>query len=600
MTIIYDTTETNFIGNGIAVLSPVSCEVVEAINGDYQLEMVHMIDEHNKYKEIIEDRIIQAETHRGRQPFRVYRVDRDIAGELHVYARHISYDLLQGLILNAAPTDTTAKEALRKALENTGFTGGSDVPGMNSVRWVRKSNLAAIMGTEDNSIINRWGGEVERSGFAFNIRRQLGSDNGVSVRYGKNLTGLDATTDLSGVKTRIYPTGLQEDGQTVLSLPEEYIDSPNIGMYANVRTIHIHYGDIKIGEEYPTPKDAYAALRKAANAEFEAGLDKPTVSMDVSFVDLSRTREYQDYAVLEKVDIGDQVHIYHELLQVEAKARAVSVRWNCLLKRYVSISLGQVQTSLAAANQAVSRQIAHEISGVQTAVRIATDALNAPGNSYVRFMPNISNPAEVYIMDAPEPENANHVLRMNSAGWGLSKTGINGPFTIAATGAGMVASAITTGILNANLIQVSGAGTYLDGKSLVIQHPAISAKTVMDTGGMRMYVILPNGTEQLIGGLYTVGGRTVNATNYIMDPNYPRFAARIGAMPAGEEGYGIELLLDGVQYARIALAHPEGAGAWPLRIDAEGEVVFRLKKPDQYISVRDLANRLDYLYSILD
>lgn len=45
------------------------------------------------------------------------------------------------------------------------------------------------------------------------------------------------------------PTGLKEDGQTLLKLPEKYVASPLIGNYVNEKVTRIHYSDIKIDEK---------------------------------------------------------------------------------------------------------------------------------------------------------------------------------------------------------------------------------------------------------------------------------------------------------------------------------------------------------------
>lgn len=101
--------------------------------------------------------------------------------------------------------------------------------------------------------------------------------------------------------------------------------------------------------------------------------------------------------------------------------------------------------------QLVKQAIAYT-SQVKAATDAATAVLNAPGTSYVMLYPSTANPAEIYIMDNPDKDAAVNVMRFNALGWGLSTAGINGPYTIAATAAGFVANAITTGFLSADRI----------------------------------------------------------------------------------------------------------------------------------------------------
>lgn len=445
--------ETRFDNNGLGVLDAFRCEVLEELNGQFALEMELAA---SCAEQITESSIIVADTHRGRQPFRVYRVEKYIDQTVRVYANHLSYDLLGVMIENRAPTDTTAVQALATALSGTSFSGSSDLTVIASARWVHKNPIAAIMGEDENSIINRWGGEVERDGYAINIWQRLGLDRGVAIRYRKNLTGLTAITDMSGVVTRIYPTGLAEDGQTVLQLPERYIDSDHIDDYPMIRARHIHYGDIQVGSElYPDEDAALEALRAAAVAEFAAGVDQPLVSLDVRFIDLSQTVEYANFAVLERVYLGDTVRCYHEGLNVDVSLRVTGVRWDVLRGRYAEITLGQPVSTIA---QDINRQAAllPVLEEKQTLLAAAIDAttalLNSPGASYIRFSPSISNPAEMFIMDAPDTATAVNVVRFNSAGVGVSRTGINGPYTEAITGDGVLASAITAGTIGAAVI----------------------------------------------------------------------------------------------------------------------------------------------------
>ena len=100
------------------------------------------------------------------------------------------------------------------------FKGVSTVPTIASARLVRKSLLEALMGDQDNSFLNRWGGEIDFNNFDFIIKSQIGENRGVEVTYGHNMQGFEGEVDESGVVTRIMPMGYNG-----LLLPEKYIDS---------------------------------------------------------------------------------------------------------------------------------------------------------------------------------------------------------------------------------------------------------------------------------------------------------------------------------------------------------------------------------------
>lgn len=560
---IYESTETTFTHNGLATLQPSRCIVSEKLNGEYQLDLEHPIDAEGRWKHLAEDNLLRAPTPEGDDLFRIYKDIETLSRIPRVQARHLSYDLLTDLVINNAPTDATATAALQTALQGTGFTGTSDVSGLNSVRWVRKNRLACILGDEDNSIVSRWGGEAYRRQRRFDMQAQRGMDRGVSIRYRKNLTGLELERDVTSVITRVMPTGLAEDGQTVLSLPEIYVDSPLIGNYFKPKEKHIHYGDIRLGEEgYETEEDVYAALHARVMAEYDAGLDKPTVSGKISFVDLSQTTEYKHYRQLERIHLGDTVHIWHADLGIDTTARIVGYTWDALLERYISLEIGQPALTISAMikqqNQQLLQQTTQRSDALQAAIDEATGIITSPGRSYVRFLPSLSNPAEILIMDAPDPETASNVMRFNQAGWGLSTTGINGPYATAATALGIVADSITTGLLNADKIVVQGTGTYFDGSMLRIEHSQINGRLEASPDGLKLYEKEADGSYTVIGGLFKIGNRIVMASNRIVNPLYPAFATDIGWLPIGEIGIGLDFLYNEQRCGMVGPASTDG------------------------------------------
>ena len=224
------------------ILQPFEAVVTEEINGDYSLKLTMS----RGFSEIENEQIIKVPTPKTDQLFRIYNSDIDMLGNPVFYARHIFYDLLDYFLEDTRPTGNGAL-AISKILENTPFTGTSDIETVNTAYYQMMSPVKAILGA-DNSFIEVWGGEIERDSFFVRMKKRIGADRSVSIRYRKNLTGLRLVTDLSGVFTKIMPTGLKEDGQTLLKLPEKYVESPLIGNYVNAKTTRIHYSDIKISE----------------------------------------------------------------------------------------------------------------------------------------------------------------------------------------------------------------------------------------------------------------------------------------------------------------------------------------------------------------
>ena len=333
MIILYEKNETDFTHNGWMILQPIEAIVTEELNEDYSLKVTMP-----RGSQLIEnEQIIKAPTPKTDQLFRVYNSDIDMLGNPVFYARHIFYDLLDYFIEDTRPTGSGA-DAISKILANTPFTGSSDFTKQGTAYYQMMSPVKAILGA-DNSFIEVWGGELERDNFQIRIKNHIGSDRGVSIRYRKNLTGLRFVTDLSSVATKIMPTGLKEDGQTLLKLPEKYVKSPLIDAYTNEKVTRIHYSEIKIGEKM-SEIETLNALRDAANLEFKNGLDKPQITATVEFITLEDTEEYKDFSILETVYLGDFVSVHHEDLNIDLMTKVIGYEFDALSKRYNKVTLG--------------------------------------------------------------------------------------------------------------------------------------------------------------------------------------------------------------------------------------------------------------------
>ena len=447
MIVLYKKNETDFTHNGLMILQPIEAVVTEEINGDYSLKLTMP----QGFSEIENEQIIKVPTPKTDQLFRVYNSDVNMLGNPVFYARHIFYDLLDYFLEDTRPTGNGAL-AISKILENTPFTGTSDIETVNTAYYQTMSPVKAILGA-DNAFITVWGGEVERDNFTVRIKNCIGADRSVSIRYRKNLTGLRLVTDLSSVATKIMPTGVKEDGQTLLKLPEKYVESPLIGNYVNVKTTRIHYSDVKISEEM-SESQALEALRNTAKQEFENGIDKPQVTATVEFVPLQDTEEYKDFSVLEKVYIGDTVQIFHEDLKIELSTKVISYEFDALSKRYKKVILGNVNPKYGdTQRQYVKQQAKQTTTALEQAIINATQLITGNSGGYVVLHPS-EKPQEIFIMDTPDMNSAQRVWRWNLSGLGYSSTGVNGPFELAMTMDGaIVADFITAGTINGALIK---------------------------------------------------------------------------------------------------------------------------------------------------
>ena len=312
------------------------------------------------------------------QPFRIYRVVPEL-DKITVYARHIFYDLLDNMIQSLKPSPSAVGASVVQSLSGAclsshDFSFYSDLTSTaEDVEWENVNPVVAMLG--ENGLVSKYGAELARDWYDVFLVRRVGNDTDVSIRERKNLTGISYDVDETDVVTRIMPTGEDADGN-VLYLPELYIDSPNIGAYTHPKWIHLSVSEAKEvtdGDEPKSKSQCYAEMRKAAQAEFDADCDLPTVTLKVDFVNCSDAEEYKQYAALTDIFLGDSVRVVARRIGVEVSMRMTQYTYDCLTRKYTSVTLGTAADTLEG-SMISSRQLP---SGVISGSKLAINSVGA-------------------------------------------------------------------------------------------------------------------------------------------------------------------------------------------------------------------------------
>lgn len=453
--ILFEPKTKDFNSNGLGRLTDAtSCLVTEERNGEYELEMKYPIDGILS-QNIKMASIIWAEPGEGRepQPFSVYKVSKPMNGIVTINAEHMSYQL--SYIPCAPFTAQTAVGALsgfeQHAAEDCPYTFWTDKTTSGSFAVSVPASIRSRLGGVEGSILDVFGGEFEFDRYIVKLWENRGADNGVVLRYGKNITDLTQEENISNTITGIYPYWADSDGNLV-ELPEKVISSEKALNFPYPRTIPVDFSSKFQGQ--PTTDE----LRTAAEAYMKSNnVGIPSVSISVSFVPLWQTEEYKDLALLESVKLCDVITVDYETLGVKAKAKIVRTVYDVLKGRYQSLEVGDVRATLASTIAEQNQQIADKPSKgfLDDAVRNATNWLTGVNGGYVVFHKNANGqPYEILIMDTDDIDTAKNVWRWNQNGWGHSKNGYNGPYTMAATiDGGILADFITAGTMLANRIK---------------------------------------------------------------------------------------------------------------------------------------------------
>lgn len=470
MITLHESDSIDFLSNnGLGILKDcISAEVIEEINGEFSISIEYPI-ESRLYNELIQERIIVSDVGYGdRQAFRIKNIEETLKSK-KIYATHIFYDLADNLLEDVYPKSLNGNNAINWILSKTqykhNFTGFSDIDLATSARYVRKNGVQALIGNEENSFVHRWGGEINRNNFNISIINKRQSSNIIkTIRYRKNLKGINFNLDFTTVGTRLMPMGYD-----ALMLPEKYIDSPLINQYAHPIIKVLEYSDVKVKttedeEGFDTIAEAREELRRLVQKDIEAGIDKPTLSTTIDFAKLSDTQEYKNYKNLEDLYIGDSINVFVEKINIDIEQRIVKTTYNALTKKFTKYELGCVKTNYA--TQSVKNETKLQEITLPNLLAIAKD--NATSQITTALGGYVyKTQGELFIMDTDNPNTAQKVWRWNLNGLGYSSTGINGPYELAMTQDGnIVADFIRTGTMSVSRIE--GLSNLLNGYSVQI------------------------------------------------------------------------------------------------------------------------------------
>ena len=469
---VFSPSDTDYTSNGDVVIQATLAVVHKADNGDYFLELQCGLDYVDYVKS---ENIIVAPTPQGAQAFRIENVEAT-RSKITVKAWHKFYDSKNYLIADSYVVDKNCNDALdhlNNATDNESpFTTLSDVQTIASFRCVRKSLYEAI-----NTVLERWGGHLVRDNNSIQIRESIGSDNGVTIQYRKNLKDISVSYDWSNVCTKLLPVG--KDGFTI-----DYVYSQQQYDVPYTKTVSFEQ-DIN-QEDYEDEDQYQTALRDDLTAQAQKYLETsqyPAINYTLN-------------ANMDKItDIGDTVVVFDERLGVNITTHVLSFEYDCIQERYIQVQFGTATATLSDLMSDVTNDINASINeNNQTLSVTLKDSLteaenkiwNALSSSYVIYQGN-----QILVVDTLPAEDAHNVIRINSGGIAFSNTGINGSFTTAWSIDGTFnAQAINVINFTADLIKggTLKLGSNLNQYGLIeIYDEANTLIAQLDKNGLKMY-----------------------------------------------------------------------------------------------------------------
>lgn len=453
--VLYKANETEFNSQGVGCLTDcITCYVHEKLNGVYELKFTYPITGVH-FSDIKVGAIVDAIPSDGKavQHFRIDTITKPIGGKVTVEATHISYQLSY---VPVKPFDAVGVlEALNGLKENSltsnPFSVWTDIS--NTATKYSQQEPASFrqrLGGVAGSILDCFGGEYEFDNYTVKLYAHRGTDRGVVIEYGKNLTDLEQEESIDKVITGIVPFWKASNGDKVVSI-ETPIESEYASKYPFKRTVVKDFSSNF--EEEPTVEQLRAYTESYIKNNC---VGVPQVSLDVSFVALEDTEEYKSLS-RERINLGDTVTVRFSELGVDAKAKVIEYKYDVLAERYDSLKIGSVRSSLASTIQEITKVTSSAVTKpfLDAIIKYQTELIKGGLGGYV--VTNYVNgyPSEIIVGDSPNIEQMVNCIRLNKNGLGISKTGYNGPYRTAITGEGINADLINAGQLNGNLIKAN-------------------------------------------------------------------------------------------------------------------------------------------------
>ncbi|HEQ3187135.1 TPA: phage tail protein [Streptococcus pyogenes] len=375
--VLYEAKETRFRTFGLGEIADAyEVKVTRERNGNYSLYIKYPLD--GVFASVFKEEM-KIKSDAGRrtkwQTFEINRVLRNSKDHIEIFARHISMrtqDIALKPFVSGASVD--AESALGIWKENLvgddKFDVKSDILTLGSFNWEidKIGNARGALGGVAGSILDVYGGEYEFDNRTIILRKQMGRKAPTVLEYGRNIVSVEEERLLDGNYTSIYPfvrytpqqkpqeeaSGKPHVGEheqpeeQLVTLPEFIIDGQYLKLYAQRRIqmvdLSSHFNDDKNKKE-PTVEE----IRKLAQKYLkDNNVGAPKVSIEVDYIDLSQTLDYQDFRVMEEVELCDIVPLYYPKFGITTETeKVVEIVYDVYTDSNHTIKLGTIGQSIS-------------------------------------------------------------------------------------------------------------------------------------------------------------------------------------------------------------------------------------------------------------
>lgn len=360
--VLYRADERSFRTFGLGEISDAyKVTVTRERNGNYDLYIKYPVN--GRFASIFKEEM-KIKSDAGKrtkwQTFEINRIVKNSSEHIEIYARHISMrtsDIALKPVVKASKV--TAEAALRLWKDNLVgddvFDVSSDIQTIGNISWEvdKVGSARKALGGVSGSILDVFGGEYEFDNNLIILHKQMGRKAPTVLEYGRNLLSVEEERLLDGNYTSIYPfarytpnvEGSEDSHEVLVTLPEHIIDSPYLKLYAQRRISLVDFSG-KFDDKHPPTAEKLRSLgRSYINSN---NIGAPKISTEVSYVDLSQTLDYQDFGVMEEVDLCDIIPLYYPQFDITTTTeKVVKVVYDVYTDSNEEITLGTIGQSLS-------------------------------------------------------------------------------------------------------------------------------------------------------------------------------------------------------------------------------------------------------------
>lgn len=340
------------------------CDVTEVTNGLYTLVLETTVND-NCANNILSQRMIGIKPNPfdDMQYFEIKKTERTIDGIIKAEAKHIK-SLCFAICTNASGAEMdnpitftgTPEQAWAELVNHyivapVPFSFSSDITTSKTLMsGLSVSNsLGNILGGQEGSFLDVWGGEYHWDNFAISLKQSRGRNTGYKLRYGQNISNAAQIESSENTYSHILPFAWYSTSSGAkVSLSVEPIEIPNNQAIYN-KTFVLDCSEVlepyivgpaSVGTHQITTVQAKEMITRYA-VEYASinGLGNLSVSIDVTL--------RSELDGMKSIGLCDTVKVILDNFGTEATAKVTKVTYDALMERWKSVTVGSQRITMA-------------------------------------------------------------------------------------------------------------------------------------------------------------------------------------------------------------------------------------------------------------